>query len=114
MSDLYKSFAAGYGCLAAWADLLDRINVFPVADGDTGTNLRISLAPLRDCEQAGAITLELLARCAAGNSGNCGGFFSGIFPGAKLCGPGRKRRTWTEAGLAGNCQPPSGNDAHGV
>jgi len=83
MSYLYKSFAAGYGCLSAWADLLDRINVFPVADGDTGTNLRISLAPFRDCEQNGEITRELLARCATGNSGNIAAAFFREFCQAK-------------------------------
>ena len=40
---------AGYENLTVWSDLLDRINVFPVADGDTGMNLRVSLAPLREC-----------------------------------------------------------------
>ena len=32
---LQKSFIAGVERVAAWADLLDSINVFPVADGDT-------------------------------------------------------------------------------
>ncbi len=65
-----QGFTAGYECLAAWADLLDRINVFPVADGDTGANLRISLAPLRDHTTDFQATLTQLARCATGNSGN--------------------------------------------
>jgi hypothetical protein len=75
MSDLHQSFAAGYASLSAWSDLLDRINVFPVADGDTGTNLRISLAPLRDCEQNRKILPDLLARSATGNSGNIAAAF---------------------------------------
>ncbi|MFH2123978.1 MAG: DegV family protein [Pseudomonadota bacterium] len=69
------AFASGYENLSAWSDLLDRINVFPVADGDTGANLRISLAPLRDCETDKAQTLELLTRCATGNSGNIAAAF---------------------------------------
>ena len=40
------ALAAGCERVAAWSDLLDAINVFPVADGDTGRNLRISLGPL--------------------------------------------------------------------
>ena len=48
MKILKKACAAGYERLAARADLLDRINVFPVADQDTGVNLRLTLAPLRD------------------------------------------------------------------
>ena len=75
MSNLGQSFAAGYGCLSAWADLIDRINVFPVADGDTGTNLRISLAPMRDGDSGNGISLELLARSATGNSGNIAAAF---------------------------------------
>ena len=79
MSDFNQSFAAGYACLSAWAGLLDRINVFPVADGDTGTNLRISLAPLRDRGQENKATSHLLARCATGNSGNIAAAFFGEF-----------------------------------
>ncbi len=70
-----SAFASGYENLSAWADLLDRINVFPVADGDTGANLRISLAPLRDNKADTTHTLNLLARCATGNSGNIAAAF---------------------------------------
>ncbi|MBU0664426.1 MAG: DegV family EDD domain-containing protein [Proteobacteria bacterium] len=75
MSTMRHAFASGYENLSAWSDLLDRINVFPVADGDTGANLRISLASLRDCEADKAQTLELLTRCATGNSGNIAAAF---------------------------------------
>lgn len=75
MNDLHQSFAAGYASLSAWSDLLDRINVFPVADGDTGTNLRISLAPLRDCKQNFSVLPDLLAHAATGNSGNIAAAF---------------------------------------
>ena len=70
MTLLAEGFAAGYACLAARADLLDRINVFPVADGDTGANLRVSLAPLRECGQDRTATASQLIRTATGNSGN--------------------------------------------
>ena len=70
-----QALAAGYETLAAWADLLDRINVFPVADSDTGTNLRISLAPLRTHETDRGATRDLLARSASGNSGNIAAAF---------------------------------------
>ena len=80
MSTMRHAFASGYENLSAWSDLLDRINVFPVADGDTGANLRISLAPLRDRETDKAQTLELLTRCATGNSGNiAAAFFQEFF-----------------------------------
>ncbi|PID73096.1 MAG: hypothetical protein CSB33_05540 [Desulfobacterales bacterium] len=48
MREIFQSaFSAGYELMAAWSDLLDEINLYPVADADTGTNLRLSLAPLR-------------------------------------------------------------------
>lgn len=75
MSSMRSAFASGYENLSAWADLLDRINVFPVADGDTGANLRISLAPLLNRETEITETRNLLARCATGNSGNIAAAF---------------------------------------
>jgi len=70
MNAIREAAARGYGCLSSWADLLDRINVFPVADGDTGTNLRISLAPLQNTNLGHIDLPEALARAAIGNSGN--------------------------------------------
>ena len=71
MIALRPALAAGYGCLAAWSELLDQINVYPVADGDTGANLRVSLAPLRDPQPESTASLgERLIRAATGNSGN--------------------------------------------
>ncbi|MDJ0622231.1 MAG: DAK2 domain-containing protein, partial [Desulfocapsaceae bacterium] len=75
MTSVTESFAAGYASLSAWADLLDRINVFPVADGDTGTNLRISLAPLHAANQAGPLLAQRLPQHATGNSGNIAAAF---------------------------------------
>jgi len=49
---LQKSFITGLERLIAWADLLDSINVFPIADGDTGRNLSVSLFPLRNAGQS--------------------------------------------------------------
>lgn len=70
MKSLSSSCVAGYETLAAWADLLDRINVFPVADGDTGMNLRISLAPFQNCESDMVTAVAQLATSGRGNSGN--------------------------------------------
>ena len=78
-----EPFAAGYAGLSAWSDLLDRINVFPVADADTGANLRISLSPLRDCGQHPAQAAERMIRSATGNSGNiAAAFFSALLEAA--------------------------------
>ena len=65
--------------VAAWADLLDSINVFPVADGDTGRNLKISLSPLREPTADRELMIHRLLLNARGNSGNIAArFFSGF------------------------------------
>jgi len=70
---------AGIERLTAWADLLDEINVFPVADGDTGRNLVVSLAPLRRLSLGRERTVRELLLAARGNSGNIAArFFSGL------------------------------------
>ena len=74
-----NALQAGFERLAAWSDLLDAINVYPVADGDTGRNLQISLTPLKvgGIEfDTGRLTTALL-HGARGNSGNIAArFFS--------------------------------------
>jgi len=68
--DVRAALAAGAALVGAWAEVLDRINVFPVADGDTGRNLVVSLAPLRDVSSTNTVLAERLLLCARGNSGN--------------------------------------------
>jgi len=71
--ELRQAFLTGYERLAAWADRIDRINIFPVADGDTGRNLVLSLAPLHRLEhrsrQDVARDLLLSSRGMSGNIG---------------------------------------------
>ncbi|MDR3089491.1 MAG: DegV family EDD domain-containing protein [Desulfobulbaceae bacterium] len=77
MSENFNAaLAAGYAALVAKAKLLDAINVFPVADADTGANLRASLAPL---SAADARLGERLPRAACGNSGNIAAAFFSVF-----------------------------------
>jgi len=76
---LQKSFIAGLERLIAWADLLDSINVFPVADGDTGRNLSISLTPLRNAGHPKEIIIHQLLLSARGNSGNIASQFFSSF-----------------------------------
>jgi dihydroxyacetone kinase-like predicted kinase len=76
---LNSALAAGYERLGAWSELLDQINVFPVADGDTGRNLRLSLAPLYRNNGGPTALIERLLHSATGNSGNiAAAFFSGF------------------------------------
>lgn len=70
-----SAFIHGYERMAAWSDLLDQINVFPVADADTGRNLKISLAPLRQLGEQPQLVPGHLVRMATGNSGNIAAAF---------------------------------------
>ncbi len=79
--DFPEACIAGYERLCAWTDLLDDINVFPVADADTGLNLRISLAPLRQVTDRGTDLSESLILNARGNSGNIAAAFFSAFLG---------------------------------
>lgn len=66
-----QALRMGYERLCAWSEVLDQINVFPVADGDTGRNLLTSLGPLRAPGSSDAQQLqEQLLFAARGNSGN--------------------------------------------
>ncbi len=75
MSRLREAYCCGYECLVSWANLLDRINVYPVVDADTGTNLRISLVPFRNIRTDKTELIHRLACSATGNSGNIAAAF---------------------------------------
>jgi DegV family protein with EDD domain len=76
---LIKAMAAGYERIVAWADILDRINVYPVPDGDTGRNLVITLGACRNTNgDLNSLISEILLS-ARGNSGNiAAAFLSGF------------------------------------
>ncbi len=77
--DLFGALRAGTERIAVWADLLDNINVYPVADGDTGRNLTISLMPLKSPAADRSVLIEKLFLAARGNSGNIASqFFTGL------------------------------------
>ena len=74
-----KAIITGAERVSAWSAVLDEINVFPVADGDTGRNLNISLSPLRKSVVDSSIIVERLLLAARGNSGNIAArFFTGF------------------------------------
>jgi uncharacterized protein len=103
-SRLQPAFATGYERLTAWSELLDAINVYPVADADTGRNLVISLAPLHRAEpDPGAVVRRLLVS-ATGNSGNiAAGFFAGFIggdPATDMCAAVRAGRDRARAAIA--------------
>ncbi len=76
---IQSAIISGVDRVAAWSDLLDDINVFPIADGDTGRNLIASLTPLRHINGDNNATIQQLLMAARGNSGNIATrFFSGL------------------------------------
>ncbi len=79
---LHAAFVQGYERMAAWSDLLDDINVYPVPDADTGRNLRISLAPLKFMPDENLPRHLLMA--ATGNSGNIANAFFARFSQATM------------------------------
>jgi uncharacterized protein len=82
---IYQALAAGTERVIAWADVIDRINVFPVPDGDTGRNLVFSLSPLRRMDVSLQTITRNLLLAARGNSGNIASrFFCGFLEGPTL------------------------------
>jgi DegV family protein with EDD domain len=98
--DFQKALIAGVERVSAWADLLDAINVYPVADGDTGSNLVVSLAPLRRPDDQRDDMHRTLLLAARGNSGNIASRFLSAFIGAETLEDLReaaqegRRRAW--------------------
>jgi uncharacterized protein len=84
---LSRGLLAGIARLVAGADHLNRINVYPVPDGDTGTNLAAMLgsvqaALLRQRERHAGKLLEIVADAALdGARGNSGAILAQFFHG---------------------------------
>lgn len=77
-----KALAAGYEKMVAWADILDRINVYPVPDGDTGRNLVMTLSVFRNAPGDGESLIREILFAARGNSGNIAArFLAGFLKG---------------------------------
>ena len=93
---LSRGLLAGIARVTADAEHLNRINVFPVPDGDTGTNLAVMLgavraALLRHKERHAGRLLEIVADAALdGARGNSGAILAQFFHG--LCDASQDRR----------------------
>jgi hypothetical protein len=78
---------------------LNRINVFPVPDGDTGTNLALTAAAIADCLRTSTDgRIDVVARAAAdaailGARGNCGMILSHFLLGFGDAVHGQERLT---------------------
>jgi DegV family protein with EDD domain len=80
---LMNALAAGYERIVAWADILDRINVYPVPDGDTGRNLVMTLSALMNPWQEEETLGREILLTARGNSGNIAARFLSGFLGCE-------------------------------
>ena len=98
---LSRGLLAGIARVAADAEHLNRINVFPVPDGDTGTNLAVMLGAvraelLRHHERHAGKLLEIVADAALdGARGNSGAILAQFFHG--VCDASLDQRLLTAA-----------------
>jgi uncharacterized protein len=102
--DLKKAMLAGAASLEAHREIINDLNVFPVPDGDTGSNMYATMqAALRDvidCEDtsAGIISARLAHGALLGARGNSGVIFSNILRG--LAQGLEKKQTFSALDLA--------------
>src|SRR5258707_2463753 len=83
--DLKKALLAGAACLEEHREAINALNVFPVPDGDTGSNMSATMqAAIRGIvnsneTSAGAIAAKLAHGALLGARGNSGGILSQTF-----------------------------------
>lgn len=84
---LKRSLCAGFERIVAEQEPLNRINVFPVPDGDTGTNLALTVATITDAlrqfdsRHAGELLTRVADAALDGARGNSGAIFAQFFQG---------------------------------
>jgi len=84
---LNRCLCAGIERLISAQDLLNKINVFPVPDGDTGTNLAATADSIGVCIQqldtrhAGKLLIKVANAALDGARGNSGAIFAQFFQG---------------------------------
>ena len=99
-NDLAQALTAGFRCLERYRDLINALNVYPVPDGDTGTNMLLTMSAgiAKFDPAAGAAVGAVAAQIADGAfweaRGNSGvilsQFFKGIaqgLDGREVCAP---------------------------
>ena len=85
---LRQSVIAGARCVIAHRDHLDRINVFPVPDRDTGTNLALTMSAIVDglrqpLPSVAAVSSSIASCALTGAQGNSGVIFAQFFQGLR-------------------------------
>lgn len=86
-AELRRAFLTGFDRLEEYRDTVNALNVFPVPDGDTGTNMTLTLrsgierCPDDDSMTAGEVARELVQGTFFGARGNSGVILSQFFKG---------------------------------
>jgi DAK2 domain fusion protein YloV len=84
---LKKMFLAGAACIEAKKEIINELNVFPVPDGDTGTNMTLTImSAVKEVQNLSDPSIEELAKAISGGSlrgarGNSGVILSQLFRG---------------------------------
>ncbi len=84
---LKKMFLAGAACIEAKKEIINELNVFPVPDGDTGTNMTLTImSAVKEVNALSNPSIEELAKAISGGSlrgarGNSGVILSQLFRG---------------------------------
>src|SRR5512140_671834 len=114
---LARAFVAGARAVAAHREELDRINVFPVADNDTGSNLSATFARVASAV-AGSRERDVarVARLAAdealmGSRGNSGAIVAQLLEGFAGAAAGASRLTSHAFGTAATAGATAARDA---
>lgn len=82
-----KMFLAGAACIEAKKEYINELNVFPVPDGDTGTNMTLTImAAVKEVNSLNNPSIEELSKAISGGSlrgarGNSGVILSQLFRG---------------------------------
>ncbi|MDA1128347.1 MAG: DAK2 domain-containing protein [Chloroflexi bacterium] len=89
--DLKRAFSAATGCLEEYRDVVNALNVFPVPDGDTGTNMLLTMrsavqAANQECpdgldHSVATVSAALAQGAFFGARGNSGVILSQFFKG---------------------------------
>lgn len=122
--DLRRAFVAATDCLERYRDSINALNVFPVPDGDTGTNMLLTMrSALEQCPEepdsnAGEVLSGLAEGAFWGARGNSGVILSQLFRGLSEASPSstdfdnlwliRGLRLATEAAYSSVVQPVEG------
>ncbi|AMJ42029.1 DAK2 domain-containing protein [Anaerotignum propionicum] len=103
---LSRLIIAGANELTANKQLVDSMNVFPVPDGDTGTNMSLTvLAAARESEKSNSLRVDEVSKLAAGGAlrgarGNSGVITSQLFRGFSKGLEGLEEACVTDLALA--------------